>query len=239
MKNWTTSHDRVLAQRRAEGWMFLIDAARELRAASSVAPGSTALARLLTDPVRLQAPHPLAVLYTGADSDALTSALIAQLPRGSRLDIAEPNPRLASPLRSLVAAGPGRADRHVEMNVYQTGVQDLDTAQRYDVIVSGRPLSGFTPVQVERIMARSVELLHPGGTLTYWVHLGLGDVLSLLSPKTGARRRAVVDKVVADYQRTYTSRRWNMWAHLPPVRVWHLQRPLVSMCSHHHDGAAL
>lgn len=56
MNDWTTSHDRVLAQRNAEGWMFLIEAARDLRTTGAVAPSGKALARALTDPVRAQAP---------------------------------------------------------------------------------------------------------------------------------------------------------------------------------------
>ncbi|ALO98716.1 hypothetical protein SHL15_7719 [Streptomyces hygroscopicus subsp. limoneus] len=48
--------------------------------------------------------------------------------------------------------------------MHETFVGQFDTDQRYDVIVSGLPLTNFTPVQVERIMARYMDLLHPGGT---------------------------------------------------------------------------
>ena len=58
MDDWTTSHERVLAQRNAEGWMFLIEAARDLRATGAVAPSGKALARLLTDPVQEHGPRP-------------------------------------------------------------------------------------------------------------------------------------------------------------------------------------
>ncbi len=62
MNDRTTSHDRVLAQRNAEGWMFLIEAARDLRTTGAIAPSGKALADVLTEPVRAQAPLPLAVL---------------------------------------------------------------------------------------------------------------------------------------------------------------------------------
>ncbi|MHB9860564.1 class I SAM-dependent methyltransferase [Streptomyces sp. YIM S03343] len=224
---WTTSHDRVLAQRRAEGWMFLIEAARDLRTTGAIAPSGTALARALTDPVRAQAPRPLAVLEAGAGTGPVTRSLIAQLSRGSRLDVVEANPRFADRLRHLVATHPGTVGRSGQVTVHQTYVEQFDTTQRYDVIVSGLPLTNFTPAQVERIMARYMDLLHPGGTLTYFAYLGTRKARALTASRAESRRHAAVDEVMASYQRAYATGRWTVWANLPPAHVWHLQRPLV------------
>ncbi|MFF3333224.1 class I SAM-dependent methyltransferase [Streptomyces sp. NPDC002888] len=239
MNDWTTSHERVLAQRQAEGWMFLIDAARDLRTAPAVTPGGNALARLLTGPVRAQAPRPLVVLLAGAGSGGVTRTLISQLPRGSRLDIVEADPHCAAHVRNLVAGHPRLADRPVQVNVHQASVEDLGTDEHYDVIVSGLPLTNLAPVQVERIMARYLELLHPGGTLTFFAHLGMSRARALLASKAEARRRAAVHEVMAAYQRSYAGGRWTVWANLPPARVWHLRRPPVSSCGRQHawDGA--
>ncbi|WP_294009746.1 VTT domain-containing protein [Streptomyces sp.] len=79
MDDWHTSHERVLAQRQADGWMFLIEAARDLRTTGAIAPSGRALARALTDPVRAQASRPLAVLEAGAGTGPVTRALIPQL----------------------------------------------------------------------------------------------------------------------------------------------------------------
>ncbi|MFF3847140.1 class I SAM-dependent methyltransferase [Streptomyces sp. NPDC002328] len=225
MNDWTTSHERVLVQRHAEGWMFLIEAARDLRTTGALAPSSKALARALTEPVRVQAPRPLAVLEAGAGTGAVTRTLIPQLSRGSRLDIVEANPRFARQLRHLVAAHPTLASRPAQVNVHQTYVEDLDTDERYDVIVSGLPLTNFTPVQVERIMSSYMALLHPGGTLTYFAYLGTRKARALTASRTEAHRHAAVDEVMAAYQRSYATGRWTVWANLPPANVWHLQRP--------------
>ncbi|WP_033319307.1 class I SAM-dependent methyltransferase [Streptomyces yerevanensis] len=228
MNDWTTSRDRVLAQRNAEGWMFLIEAARDLRTTGAIAPSGKALARALIDPVRAQAPRPLAVLEAGAGTGAVTRTLIPELPRASRLDIVEANPRFAARLRHLVTTHPDLAARPAQVNVHQTYVEQLDTDQRYDVIVSGLPLTNFTPVQVGRIMARYMELLHPGGTLTYFAYLGTCKARALTASRAEARRHAAVDEIMAAYQGTYATGRWTVWANVPPAYVWHLQRPLVS-----------
>lgn len=228
MTNWSTSHDRVLAQRRAEGWLFLIESAQDLRTTGAIAPSGRALARALTEPVRLQAPRPLSVLEAGAGTGAVTRALIPQLTRGSRLDIVEANPRFAGRLRGLVAAHPHLAGGQARVDVHQMYVEELDTDQRYDVIVSGLPLTNFTPAQVDRIMNRYLELLHPGGTLTYFAYLGTRKARALTASRAEARRHAAVDEVMAAYQSAYAIGRWTMWANLPPAYVWHLRRPLAS-----------
>ncbi|RMB86957.1 class I SAM-dependent methyltransferase [Streptomyces shenzhenensis] len=227
MNDWTTSHDRVLAQRHAEGWMFLIEAARDLRTTGAIAPSGKALARALTAPIRIQSPHPLAVLEAGAGTGAVTRALIPQLSRGSCLDIVEANPRFAARLDRLVAAHPSLSGRSGQVAVHQSYVEELDTTRRYDVIVSGLPLTNFRPEQVERIMTRYMELLHPGGTLTYFAYLGTRRARSLAASRAESRRHAAVDEVMTAYQRAYATGRWTVWGNLPPAHVWHLQRPLV------------
>ncbi|MFE9727351.1 hypothetical protein ACFYQ5_28110 [Streptomyces sp. NPDC005794] len=111
MDDWTTSHDRVITQRRAEGWMFLIEAVRDLRTTGAIAPSGKALAHALTEPVRAQSPHPLAVLEAGAGTGSITRALIPQLSQGSRLDVVEANPRFAARLSKLVTTHPSPAAR--------------------------------------------------------------------------------------------------------------------------------
>ncbi|WP_330293098.1 class I SAM-dependent methyltransferase [Streptomyces sp. NBC_00576] len=226
MNSWTTSHERVLAQRNAEGWMFLIETARDLRPARAAAPSGNALARALTEPVRVQAPRPLAVLEAGAG--AVTASLMSQLPRGSRLDIVEADPRFATQLRHLVATYTAPAGRPGPVTVRQTRLEDLDTEDRYDVIVSGLPLTNFTPVQAERILARYMELLHPGGTLTYFTFVGMRELRAVTASRSEARRRAAVNEIMSAYERSYTIGRRTVWANLRPAHVWHLQRPCVS-----------
>ncbi|MEV7200864.1 class I SAM-dependent methyltransferase [Streptomyces griseoluteus] len=228
MENWTTSHDRVLAQRNAEGWMFLIEAARDLRTTGAVAPSSRALARLLTDPVREHGTRPLNILEAGAGTGSVTRALIPRLSPGSRLDIVEANARFASRLRRLVRTHPRLAGQGERVRVHHTLVEQLDTGRPYDVIVSGLPFTNFLPEQVETIMSRYMDLLHPGGTLTYFAYRGTRYARALTASRAEARRHRAVEEVLAAYQRRYAVGRWTVWGNVPPATVWQLRRPLSS-----------
>ncbi|MFD4786122.1 class I SAM-dependent methyltransferase [Streptomyces sp. NPDC058459] len=238
MDDWTTSHDRALAQRHAEGWMFLIEAARDLRTTGAIAPSSTALARALTEPVRAGAGRPLNILEAGAGTGAVTRALIPHLSAGSHLDVAEANPRFAARLHRLAATGLLPAGREKQVHIHPQRVEELDTGRRYDVIVSGLPFANFTPHQVKTIMDRYLDLLHPGGTLTYFAYLGTRHARTLLAARTRARRHRAVEKLLAGYQRHYATGCRTVWGNLPPAKVWQLTHPAhaVSRPAHATTG---
>lgn len=227
MDNWTTSPDRVLAQRNAEGWMFLLEAARDLRTTGAIAASSKALARLLTDPVHEHGAQPLNVLEAGAGTGSVTRTLIPRLSPGSSLDIVEANPRFASQLRHLVRTHPHLAGESERVRVHHTFVEQLNTDRRYDVIVSGLPFTNFAPAQVETIMGRYMELLQPGGTLTYFAYRGTRYARALTASRSEADRHRAVEEILASYQRRYATGCWTVWGNLPPARVWQLGRPLA------------
>ncbi|WP_380282038.1 class I SAM-dependent methyltransferase [Kitasatospora purpeofusca] len=210
---------------RTDGWAFLREAVRDLRTTGAVAPSGKALARTVTDPIRVRAPRPLSVLEAGAGTGAVTRAVLPQLPHGSRLDLVEANPRFAARLHDLVDARPATAARHALVTVRQACLEDLDTDRRYDVIISGLPLTNFTPDRVERIMARYLELLHPGGTLSYFAYLGTRRARALFASRAEARRHAAVDEITTAYRRRYATGRWTILANVPPAHVWELRRP--------------
>ncbi|WP_234025096.1 MULTISPECIES: methyltransferase domain-containing protein [unclassified Streptomyces] len=202
-----------------------------MRTTGAVAPSGRALAHTLTAPVRSRAPRPLTVLEAGAGTGAVTRALIPQLPPGSSLDVIDANPRFAARLRHLVATAPHPAagtgtHPRVRIDVHHTRVEHLDTDRRYDVIVSGLPLTNFTPREVETIMSRFLELLRPGGTLTYFAYRGTRTARALLAAPAEARRHRAVDEIMAGYRRRCATDRHTVWRNLPPAHVWQLRRPL-------------
>ncbi|MFF2861180.1 class I SAM-dependent methyltransferase [Streptomyces rubiginosohelvolus] len=225
MNDWTTSHDRVIPQRNAEGWTFLIEAVRDLRTTGAIAPSSKSLARLLTDLVQEHKAQPLNVLEVGAGTGSVTRALIPRLSSGSSLDIVEANARFAARLRHLVRTHPRLAGERDRVTVHHTLVEHLVTGRRYDVIISGLPFTNFTSAQVDTIMNRYLQLLQPGGTLTYFAYRGTRYARALTAARAEARRHRAVEDVLAAYQRRYATGCWTVWGNLPPANVWQLRRP--------------
>ncbi|MFD7499709.1 class I SAM-dependent methyltransferase [Streptomyces sp. NPDC059850] len=225
----TPSPKRGLAQSGAgNNWMFLLEAARDIRTTGALAPSGRALAHALTEPLRSQAGRRLNVLEVGAGTGSVTRSLIHQLPAGSRLDIVEANSRFTDRLRDLVRTHPRLAGEPGQARVHHAYVEELDIGRRYDAIISGLPFANFDPHQVEAIMGRYLELLRPGGLLTYFAYCGARQTRPLLAlaSRTQARRQQASEEVLADYQRHYATGRSAVWANLPPAHVWQLQRPV-------------
>lgn len=216
---------RRTARRPVESWAFLLEAARDLRTVGAVAPSGRALARAMTEPVGTHAGGPLTVLEAGAGTGAVTRTLMRRLPPGSRLDIAEANPRFADRLSQLVATERESAVPPEDVRVHAAHVERLETDRGYDVIVSGLPFTNFSPHHVEAIMDRYMELLRPGGVLTYFAYRGTRRARALVASKDQARRHRLVEQTLAGYQRRYATGCATVWANLPPAAVWQLRRP--------------
>ncbi|WP_414507092.1 class I SAM-dependent methyltransferase [Streptomyces sp. NEAU-L66] len=224
--NEHTSHHRARAQRTTEGWTFLVESIRNHRTVGSIAPSSKSLASMLADPLLKRAPRNSNVLEVGAGTGSVTRVLLPQIPRGSRLDIVEANPHFAAHLRRLVRGNPDLLEKQEHVRVHNTFVEQLTTDCRYDVIVSGLPFSNFAPRQVEEIMGRYLELLRPGGTLTYFSYCGSRWVRALLTSRPEARRQCDVKDLLNQYHNQYAVGCWTVWGNLPPAQVWQLRRPI-------------
>jgi len=225
MTTATPSVDRVPPPRVREGWLFLAEAISGFRATGAIAPSSRRLAQVLAAPLRTRAGHPLDVLKVGAGTGAVTRTLIPLLGANSRLDIVEANARFAARLRQEVQTPSSRAGARGRVRVHHQRIEQLNTGDRYDVIVSGLPVTNFSPHQAEAIMGRYVQLLRPGGTLVYFTYLGAARARGLLASRREADRHRAVDDVLARYHRRFAADRQTVWANLPPARVWCLHTP--------------
>ncbi|NLU72597.1 methyltransferase domain-containing protein [Streptomyces sp. HNM0575] len=241
MDNRTNTAGRLPAQRPAAkqparhpagSWLFLREAARNMRTTGAVAPSGRALAGLLAAPLDDWAGRPLDVLEAGAGTGSVTRVLLGRLCPGSRLDLVEANPRFAARLRRFEGARVERADGEdgaeaAEVRVHEEFVERLETGRRYDVIVSGLPLTNFAPEQVESIMECYLALLRPGGVLTWFAYRGTGTARSLLSSRAESSRHRAVEETLARYRNRYETAARTAWSNLPPATVWQLRLPSV------------
>ncbi|MFE1172240.1 class I SAM-dependent methyltransferase [Streptomyces sp. NPDC058773] len=224
--NENTAHSRVRTQRATEGWAFLVESIRNHRTVGSIAPSGKSLANLLTDPLLQRAPRSANVLEVGAGTGSVTRVLLPRIPRGSQLDIVEANAHFAAHLRRLVRGYPSLLEEQEHIRVHNMFVEQLTTDRRYDVIISGLPFANFSPGQVDAIMGRYLDLLRPGGTLTYFSYCGSRWVRTFLTSRPEARRQRNVKALLNRYHNQYAVGCWTVWGNLPPATVWQLRRPI-------------
>ncbi|WP_405166563.1 methyltransferase [Nocardia sp. NBC_01499] len=229
MKESLLAEDRIPLRHNAGGRTFLIEALTNFRTTGAIAPSSRRLATRLAAPLQARTGQPLTILEVGAGTGSITRTLIPLLGSGSRLDIVEVNPRFAAHLQHLVHTHPAAASR---VRVHRTPVEQFETGHRYDSIVSGLPFTNFPADQVRKIMDRYLELLYPGGALTYFSYLATGHARRLLASRAETARHRAVDEILADYHRRYATGCSTVWGNVPPARVWQLRAPVLSAVPH-------
>ncbi|MFJ1844322.1 class I SAM-dependent methyltransferase [Streptomyces sp. NPDC088146] len=223
--------------------LFVTEAVRGFRITGAVAPSSRRLAAALCAPAAERAGQPLDVLEVGAGTGPVTRFLLPLLAPGSSLDVVEANPRFAAVLRNIVHEGqpdsggfatpspsrsrprvrrPDRLRSPVRAQVHETPVEHLDTRKSYDVIVSGLPFTNFAPDLVASLMDRYLELLRPGGSLTYFAYVGTARARRLVAPAAEVARHRAVEAVLAECRLRGASEGHTVWANIPPARVWRL-----------------
>jgi phosphatidylethanolamine/phosphatidyl-N-methylethanolamine N-methyltransferase len=214
---------------------FIGEAARDPAGVGALCPSGLQLSQAMTMPVRAMAGQPISVLEAGAGTGAVTRALIAELPAGSRLDVIEANPRLAAKLNRIADAQPvGNA----QIRIHPTRIEGHEADAPYDVIASCLPLSNFPPQQVEAIMQRYFTMLHPGGVLIYFSYLGMRWARTLVASREATRRHRAVDQLLAGFQRQYGIQSRRVWVNMPPAAVRQLRRPPQHSAEPHHLSAS-
>ncbi|MFJ9680781.1 class I SAM-dependent methyltransferase [Streptomyces sp. NPDC101194] len=222
--------------------LFVTEAVHGFRTTGAVAPSSRRLASALCEPVGERAGQPLDVLEVGTGTGPVTRFLLPLLAPGSSLDVVEANPRFAAVLRHVVdeprpdregrsahphvrlhghAPSPGRSPLRVR--VHETRIELLDTHKSYDVIISGLPFTNFGPDTVASLMDRYLDLLRPGGSLTYFAYIGTARARRLVAPSAEVARHRAVEAVLAAYRRRGPAQGRMVWANVPPARVWRLE----------------
>lgn len=186
----------------------------------AIAPSSSALAAAMTGPLRQGAGPGTRVLEVGAGTGVFTRAIVALLAPGDRLDVYEINPAFGPFLSEcLSAARPG-----VECNLEIANLLRQPPAPGYDFIVSGLPLNNFAPEEVETILDLYMELLRPGGVLSYFEYIALRGLKQMVVGGEERRRLSGVAAVADRFLRSHPSRAVPVALNLPPAWARHVVR---------------
>lgn len=209
------------------GWLgFSREAFRSLRTTGAFAPSSAHLAARLAEPLAPpEQRHPARVLEVGAGSGVVTRALARRLGPADRLDVVEVNPRFVRMLSAALHTDFAFSAASDRIRLHERSILDAELEPRYDVVVSGLPFTNFDPAVVRSMLRRHVDLLVPGGDLTFFGYLGTQRARSAFAGRAEARRHRGAVAVEREFIDRYGLGRATVWRNLPPAHVWHLRAP--------------
>jgi len=190
----------------------------------AILPSSRALAYTLMAPFRSRT-KPAKVLEVGAGTGAVTRLFGSELRDGDELTICEMQPAFADYLRREVLAQPEFApalrDGRVRLEVCR--LEELETTERFDYVISGVPFTVLPREQVQAIVDAVRGLSRPGSVFSYFEYAVLRKLQAVTSVGPGRRRVRDVSALLDEYIRTYQFDRSVVLANMPPALVRHLK----------------
>ncbi len=172
--------------------LFFQEFLRNFHTTGAVLPSGRRLAAALARFVAQRSNHPRAILEVGPGTGAVTGRIIAGMSPDDRLDLVELNDAFVEQLRHRFQHDPTFHPVADRARVLHCPVEELPQNDRYDVIVSGLPLNNFSVSDVERILGVLMNLLAPGGTLSFFEYIAVRKTKTLISgPSERARLRGI------------------------------------------------
>lgn len=183
---------------------------------------AAALSRFVTDDSGV--PRPRRILEVGPGTGAVTGRIIADMRHADSLDLVELNETFVQQLRRRFQIEPAFREVADRTRVLHCPVEELPQDLAYDVIVSGLPLNNFSAAVVEQILGALVNLLAPGGTLSFFEYIAVRRARALVSGQTERNRLDGVSRAMRAVLDPYEIRRDGVWLNVPPAWVHHVRR---------------
>lgn len=196
---------------------------QRFKTTGSIMPSSRFLARAMTGPLKLR-DRPARVLEVGPGTGAVTRRIVRLLQPEDRFDLVEINEVFADLLRRRFDS-----DRHFrrvndQSQVHVCPLQEFETDEPYDFIISGLPLNNFSTELVQQIFDAYFRLLAPGGVLSYFEYMYVRSMRKHVGGKDGRRHMRALDELLAGYLQRHRFRRSWVFLNVPPAWVQHLNR---------------
>jgi phospholipid N-methyltransferase len=224
--------------------LFLGEFWRTYHTTGAVLPSSAGLARALTryvgEPTTFSAASngsaqelhpPRRILEVGPGTGSVTRFIIRELPPEDRLDLAELNDRFVARLRERFDKDEPFRQVATRAEILHQPVEEIADRGPYDLIISGLPLNNFSADSVERILGVLMELLKPGGTLSFFEYIAIRRFRAVVSGRDQRTRLRDIGCLMDDLLTRHEIRRDSVWLNVPPAWVHHVQRPAESSTS--------
>lgn len=188
----------------------------------SVAPSSRFLANAMAGPLRKHV-GAKRILEVGPGTGAVTQRIVPLLNQNDRFDLVEINGVFAEMIEARFETDPRFQPVANVSQVHVCPLQEFQTAEQYDFIVSGLPINNFSSGLVAELFESFFRLLKPDGVLSYFEYMYVRPARRLVAPAKESRRLKKLDEIVNDYCSRFRFRRSWVFVNFPPAWVQHLR----------------
>jgi SAM-dependent methyltransferase len=204
---------------------FFSIAFRNRKTVGTVCPSSPMLSRELAAAV-IDASSPKRVLEVGPGTGPVTKEILKAMRAGDVLDIVELSTEFCGELENKVLKPWRRRGLPGTVTLHNAAIQEVELeAASYDCVVCGLPFNNFEHGLVEQIMRRMLDLLRPGGELSYFCYFGAKTVKSAILDSQGRDNLRAIARLEDELHLSHSGTRNVVLANIPPAEVRRLRKP--------------
>jgi phosphatidylethanolamine/phosphatidyl-N-methylethanolamine N-methyltransferase len=207
----------------SEYGLFFREFLRNFHTTGAILPSGRALAKALSRYVAEPSSTPRRIVEVGPGTGAVTQHIIGALQPTDRLDLVELNESFVRLLEHRLQNDPHFQPAADRIRVLHCPVEELSGGSTYDLIVSGLPLNNFSVDLVEKILKVLLNLLSPGGTLSFFEYIGMRRMKSVISNSAERQRLRGIRTAMHDVLKIHEIRRDAVWSNIPPAWVHHVR----------------
>ena len=202
--------------------LFFKGALQHIHEVGSITPSSRSVAKAMTAAMR-QKPAPRRILEVGAGTGPITARIVRDMRPGDHLDIYEIDPKFTAFLARRFETEPAFQRVKDQVTIYTAGIETIERAPTYDIIISAGPFTNLPPALVREFFDTYAQVLNPEGVLTYIEYAFGRAIFTVLSRKKEKQRLKAVSQVVNHYVRNYQVKHRFVLFNAPPARIRSLQ----------------
>lgn len=202
--------------------LFWQEFRRTFESTGAIAPSGRKLCRALARYVAGDG-KPRRILEVGPGTGVVTDAIIAQMGPQDTLDVVELNERFVAALRERLANDPLWQRAANRVRIHHLPIEQLSSAEPFDVIVSGLPFNNFPVELVQSILQHLETLAAPDATLSFFEYVAIRRIKAVVCAKPERERLNGIGAVLNDAFAKRQFRQECIVANVPPAWVHHLR----------------
>lgn len=195
----------------------------------AIAPSSRFLAAAMTRFLAVRNTQiPVRILEIGPGTAPVTNRILQLLSPDDQLHLVELNPDFVKLIQTRFHSEANWAKAHHQTTIHQLPLQQFQSEEPFDFIISSLPLNNFSATVVDELVHAYFNLLRDGGTLSYFEYMYVRPIRKGLTRGAEQQRITHIEHRLAEQYRATGVQRDNVWLNLPPAWVQHHRKSEVT-----------
>ncbi len=206
--------------------VFYKNVKQHTKTTGSIAPSSRFLAKAMTSCID-DYPAPRRILEVGSGTGPFTDHIMHKIQPGDELHLCEINESFAQHLQHRLQTEPHWQQHQERTTLHHQPVEELESLEPFDLIISGLPFNNFEPTLVRQILSSYSRLIQPKGRLIFFEYYAVRNMKKPFASQEEWNKVSAVSNVLQEFLTSFEEKTLFVTFNLPPsiVHVCRIPHP--------------